>query len=606
MLSEFPPIPDAARGEVVPARFHQLRTQENWLAENRLTAWFPTLAAHLGLRRATRRRAEEIIGALRAFHPQVLVGCTASPLDVPATALAAKALGVPFVAYLFDDPVFQWAPGPLRDYAAWAEPRWSRRAAAIVVPNEFVARDFAARTGLQPVVIRNPVAEAAFLPAARPPGFAAEASTGPLSILYTGSVYHAQADAFVNMMRALEEFDGRLVLDIYTNQSAMQVASYGIAGPLVRVHDHVAQHQSYALQQAADVLFLPLAFHSSIPEVLNSSAPAKLGEFLASRRPLLAHAPASGFLVDHLRRHDAAFVVDQPAPGLLADALREILAGGEAVARRVENAFRLASLYRAASARSAFWSLLTSVAGGYRVKPRDCGARLPTPRDSRAAALPAAGPARPAAPSPAEPDKMGAIFTQVYDSGIWGQEGSLSGPGSDLTQTEVLRTGLPALIRQLGVRTMLDIPCGDWFWMRHCELSVERYIGADVVPWLVEGHNKAFGGPGREFRVLDLVRDQLPAVDLIFCRDCLVHFSDQDVRLALANIRRSGARWLATTTFTDRLNHQSIATGDWRPMNLSAAPFNLPPPVALLNEGCTEADNQFTDKCLAIWPVSVL
>ncbi len=503
MLLEFPPIPDAALGEVVPARFGQLRTQENWLAANRLTAWFPTMAAHLGLRRAMRRRAQEIAGALRAFRPEVLVGCTASPLDLPATALAAKALGVPFVAYLFDDPVFQWEPGPLRDYAAWAEPRWSRRAAAMIAPNEFMARDFAARTGLQPVVIRNPVAEAAFLPAARTPASATEGAHKPLSILYTGSVYHAQADAFVNLLRALEEFNGRLVLDIYTNQSASQVASYGIGGPLARVHDHVAQHQSYALQQAADVLFLPLAFHSSIPEVLNSSAPAKLGEFLASHRPLLAHAPASGFLVDHLRRHDAAFVVDQPAPGLLADALREILAGGEAVARRAENAFRLASLYRAASARSAFWSLLASVAGGYRVKRQANGAEQSVPHDNRDAALSPAGPARPAAPPPAEPDKMGAIFTQVYDSGIWGQEGSLSGPGSDLTQTEVLRSGLPALIRQLGVRTMLDIPCGDWFWMRHCDLGVESYIGADVVPWLVEGHNEAFGGPGREFRVLD-------------------------------------------------------------------------------------------------------
>ena len=212
----------------------------------------------------------------------------------------------------------------------------------------------------------------------------------------------------------------------------------------------------------------------------------------------------------------------------------------------------------------------------------------------------------PAAPQVAAPGGMAEIFGDVYEHGKWGRDDSLSGPGSDLRQTEILRRTLPSLLAELGVRSMLDIPCGDWFWMRHCELGIEQYTGGDVVPWLVEQHRATFGKPGREFRVMDLVHGELPTVDLIFCRDCLVHFSEANIHLALANIRRTGARYLLTTTFPERSQNKDITTGQWRPLNLCQAPFSLPPPLKLINEGCTEENGAWTDKSLGLWPVSAI
>jgi hypothetical protein len=34
---------------------------------------------------------------------------------------------------------------------------------------------------------------------------------------------------------------------------------------------------------------------------------------------------------------------------------------------------------------------------------------------------------------------------------------------------------------------------------------------------------------------------------------------------------------------------------------MELAPFNFPPPIELINEGCTEGDNLFADKSIGLW-----
>jgi hypothetical protein len=103
--------------------------------------------------------------------------------------------------------------------------------------------------------------------------------------------------------------------------------------------------------------------------------------------------------------------------------------------------------------------------------------------------------------------------------------------------------------------------------------------------------------------VLDITSDTLPAVDLIFCRDCLVHLPLFDIHAALHNFRQSGATWLLTTTFTRRSHNPDILPGSWRPINLQAPPFNLPAPTRLIDELCTErpGGEDFSDKHMGLW-----
>jgi hypothetical protein len=200
------------------------------------------------------------------------------------------------------------------------------------------------------------------------------------------------------------------------------------------------------------------------------------------------------------------------------------------------------------------------------------------------------------------------LFTEIWKSNLWGSATSRSGLGSEATATARLRSGLPALLERIGVRTLLDLPCGDFAWMDRLDLKLDRYIGADIVGEIVERNAALFATTdGRvKFRKLNLLSDALPAADAILCRDCFVHLSFANIGKALANIRGGNLRWLIATTFTEHRENRDAMDGDWRLLNLEAAPFGFPPADAILNEECTEAGGAYADKSLGVWRVADL
>lgn len=200
------------------------------------------------------------------------------------------------------------------------------------------------------------------------------------------------------------------------------------------------------------------------------------------------------------------------------------------------------------------------------------------------------------------------LFTRIWRSNMWGAETSASGLGSEDAATAPLRAELPKLFQRLGIDTLLDLPCGDFGWMSRTELGLNRYLGADIVRELVDANQRCYATPDGSigFVNLDLLNDKLPAMDAILCRDCLVHFSFANIFRALDNIRRSGCRYLVATTFVEHDVNIDAADGDWRLLNLERAPFNFPAPIAVLNEGCTEADNGYLDKSLGVWLIADL
>ncbi len=198
-----------------------------------------------------------------------------------------------------------------------------------------------------------------------------------------------------------------------------------------------------------------------------------------------------------------------------------------------------------------------------------------------------------------------AIFDSIYRHHGWGDGQSVSGTGSNLEQTRYIRSQLPELFRRYNVRTVLDIPCGDFNWMRHVKIDGIRYHGADVVEAIIAMNRKFYTTPQISFSVIDLTRGPLPQVDLVFCRDCLVHFSYRHIYRALETIVASSSTFLLTTTFPSQGN-TDIVTGSWRPLNLSAEPFCFPEPLTLINEGYHGPDSGVADKSLALWRIADL
>jgi hypothetical protein len=195
---------------------------------------------------------------------------------------------------------------------------------------------------------------------------------------------------------------------------------------------------------------------------------------------------------------------------------------------------------------------------------------------------------------------MKAIFSDIYRNNWWADPESVSGRGSTLARTEVIRRELPSLLKSVGAKSLLDAPCGDFNWMRYVNLTNIMYIGADVVPELIARNRRIESGAGKKFAVLNITRDRLPKVDAILCRDCFIHFSFKDIDAAIANFKRSNSIFLLATTHINVSENTDIQTGGWRSVNLQLPPFNFPQPERFIMED-TELG-----KCLGLWKLEDL
>src|SRR3954453_17833094 len=190
-------------------------------------------------------------------------------------------------------------------------------------------------------------------------------------------------------------------------------------------------------------------------------------------------------------------------------------------------------------------------------------------------------------------------FQRIHDTNLWGAADSLSGLGSEIDATAVLRAELPPLLDRLGATSLLDAPCGDAGWINRTGLGV-RHVGVDIVADLIENLQArvAAGEISGDYHLADITCDVLPRCDAILCRDCLVHLSFANIARAVASFPRSGGAGLITTTFPDWQANVDCEDGDWRALNFERAPFHWGPPVELLNENCLEAGGGWRDKSL--------
>ena len=194
------------------------------------------------------------------------------------------------------------------------------------------------------------------------------------------------------------------------------------------------------------------------------------------------------------------------------------------------------------------------------------------------------------------------MFSKIYKTNSWGDDESFSGTGSNLGQTSGIIELLPQLFKKYSIKTVLDIPCGDFNWMKHVDFDGIEYIGADIVKEIIK-NNQKYSRENIKFVQMDIISSNLPKVDLIFSRDCLVHFSNEDILKTLNNIKKSGSTYLLTTTFPDHHENMDIKTGKWRTINLEQPPFDLNKPLEIIREECTEDDHLYYDKSLALWEI---
>ena len=283
-------------------------------------------------------RVSQVISIMNRESCSVLVVCTGDIYDILVGSLLLF-IKKPVVFYVFDD--FANQPHLFsKSIAKKIQYLFLRYAKATIVTNEFLQNAYAKEYGAKSTVIHNPILSN---PLKKRQTKKKLLKKKEYTIIYTGAVYHAHFDAFKNLIDALSQIkEYTTTLHIYTFQPKSFLKRHHIYSKNVFIHSHVNQKEITFLQKKADILFLPLAFSSPIPEIIKTSSPGKMGEYLAVGKPILVHAPKDSYVGWYFREYDCGLIVDKNDPVALAKGIKKLITNILLQNRFIDNAQRKA------------------------------------------------------------------------------------------------------------------------------------------------------------------------------------------------------------------------------------------------------------------------
>ena len=132
------------------------------------------------------------------------------------------------------------------------------------------------------------------------------------------------------------------------------------------------------------------------------------------------------------------------------------------------------------------------------------------------------------------------VFREVYARNAWGgTPGELcSGSGSAEEFAIPYAEAIGRFVESHGVRTILDLGCGDFSVGRLIASERVHYTGVDVVEDVVRRNRDRHGADNVEFVRLDITSDELPPGDLCLLRQVLQHLSNAEILAVLERTRR--------------------------------------------------------------------
>lgn len=186
-------------------------------------------------------------------------------------------------------------------------------------------------------------------------------------------------------------------------------------------------------------------------------------------------------------------------------------------------------------------------------------------------------------------------FRIVHDKNLWQSDESVSGGGSTVAFTASIRASLAEWLARREIRSLVDLPCGDFNWMRLVTFPEGMaYTGIDIVPALIETNTAKYAALGRNFELGDIIAGPVPAAEAYFCRDVFIHFPNDAVEKSIANVRAAGAKYLLASTFPDVTDKVDTVFPNSRRMNMA---LFLGEPEELLEDF---GDGR-TDKYIGVW-----
>jgi hypothetical protein len=185
------------------------------------------------------------------------------------------------------------------------------------------------------------------------------------------------------------------------------------------------------------------------------------------------------------------------------------------------------------------------------------------------------------------------IFSRIYESGAWGKSedsASLFYSGSGSRRDGEIAAYVQSVNNFLcsfeDKPNVVDIGCGDFTVGSKIRAFCNRYIACDVVPSLIAFNKARFKGLDVEFKVLDLIEDELPPGDIVFARQVLQHLSNDQISRFIARAPLS-YKFLVVTEHlpsqpefkhnVDKLTGPGTRMGYESGIILTSPPFKLRP-----------------------------
>jgi SAM-dependent methyltransferase len=169
-----------------------------------------------------------------------------------------------------------------------------------------------------------------------------------------------------------------------------------------------------------------------------------------------------------------------------------------------------------------------------------------------------------------ETESLETCFSEIYAHNQWGFQ---SGVGSLPINALEYSTFIQNFMARNQVRTVVDYGCGSWQFSRFIDWTAVNYLGLDVVPALIDHHNKNFAQPNISFKQYAW-NDDIPTGDLLLCKDVLQHLPNTMVATLLDRFRQRFKFMLITNDDAPvEYRNQDTHIGGWRTLRLEQAPF---------------------------------
>jgi hypothetical protein len=180
------------------------------------------------------------------------------------------------------------------------------------------------------------------------------------------------------------------------------------------------------------------------------------------------------------------------------------------------------------------------------------------------------------------------IFSKIYEKKMWGGEGFdyFSGHGSHL-QAHIgpYKRSVSEFLAQFPIpMNVVDLGCGDFHVGSQIRSNAGSYIACDVVDKLILRNKTTYANLDVDFRVLDIVKDDLPQGDVVIIRQVLQHLSNSAIMRVVEKLKIFSyviiTEFVPTGNFVPNLDQQTgafsrLARGVQSGIVLTSEPFNL-------------------------------